>query len=116
MFEYENAVSGQNKSINSHMVNFSGIAKILALNFDGTDPERFYSDLKELKISRLTRCEVKRIRLQLEMEKREREREREREQERAMALERARNEKKLPTGGVDDCCLSPLYKLVLCNI
>lgn len=77
------------------MVNFSGIAKILALNFDGTDPERFYSDLKELKISRLTRCEVKRIRLQLEMEKRERER----EQERAMALERARNEKKVAYRG-----------------
>ena len=97
MFEYENAVSGQNKSINSHKVNFSGIAKILALNFDGTDPERFYSDLKELKISRLTRCEVKRIRLQLEMEKREREREQ--EQERAMALERARNEKKVAYRG-----------------
>lgn len=51
--------------------------------------------MKELKISRLTRCEVKRIRLQLEMEKRERER----EQERAMALERARNEKKVAYRG-----------------
>ena len=91
IFNYENAISSKKikGEKEGHRVNFSGIAKILGLNFDGTDPDVLYNDLNELKISRLTIDEVKKIRLQLELEKQE-----QKSQERIMEQQRLQAKQK----------------------